>query len=98
MHCSLIESSTFQNYLEKMETCVGFSIENLDDLLKAIQSRIDYFDQHGCRLSDYGLEQIYADDFTLEEADTILKKRLSGDNITKEEAEFIRFMHFISFV
>ena len=47
-----------------MEACVGSSIENIDDLLNAIQSRIDYFDQHGCRLSDYGLEQIYADDFT----------------------------------
>ncbi len=60
----LIESSTFQNYLRKMETCVGFSIDSLDDLLKAIQSRINYFHELGCRLSDYGLEQIYAADFT----------------------------------
>jgi len=81
-----VESGAFLNYIEKMETCVGSSIKNIDDLLKAIQSRVDYFDQHGCRLSDYGLEQIYADDFTLEEADTILKRRLSGDNITKHEA------------
>jgi len=81
-----IESDTFLKYLKKMETCVGFSIENADDLLIAIQSRIDYFDQHGCRLSDYGLEQIYADDFTLEEADTVLKRRLSGESITKENA------------
>ena len=82
-----IESDTFLNYLKKMEACVGASIENIDDLLNAIQSRVDYFDSNGCRLSDYGLEQIYADNFTLEEADTVLKRRLSGENITTEEAQ-----------
>ena len=82
----LIESSTFQNYLRKMETCVGFSIDSLDDLLKAIQSRINYFHELGCRLSDYGLEQIFADDFTESTADKVLKKRLTGELITKEEA------------
>ncbi|MDN3641830.1 glucuronate isomerase [Lutimonas halocynthiae] len=81
-----VESDTFLNYLKKMETCVGSSIENIDDLLNAIQSRVDYFDNNGCRLSDYGLERIYADDFTLEEADIVLKRRLGGENITTEEA------------
>ena len=69
-----------------MATCVGFSIENLDDLLKAVQSRVDYFDQHGCHLSDYGLEQIYSNDFTESAADHILKKSLNGESITKDEA------------
>ena len=83
----LIERDTFANYIKKMEVCVGHSIENLEELSNAIQSRIDYFDQHGCRLSDYGLEQIYAHDFTEEEANVILKKRLSGEEITKDEAD-----------
>ena len=82
----LIQSDTYQAYLKKMETCVGFPIENLNDLLNAIQSRIDYFDSHGCRVSDYGLEQIYAADFTQAEADIVLKKRLSNQPVTKEEA------------
>ena len=82
----LIQSNTFKDYLKKMEACVGFSIDNLDDLLKAVQSRVDYFDQHGCRLSDYGLEQIYASDFTEEEANILLKKRLAGQAVTKGEA------------
>ena len=81
----LVESDSFLNYLNKMETCVGSSIQNIDDLLNAIQSRVDYFDQNGCRLSDYGLEQIYADNFTLEAAGAVLKRRLSGEDITTEE-------------
>lgn len=82
----LIESREFQNYLERMETCVGFSIDNLDDLLQAIQSRIDYFQEHGCRIADYGLEQIYSSDFTRAAVDIILKKRLNNEVITKNEA------------
>ncbi len=83
----LIESQEFPKYLKKMETCVGFSIENLNDLLHAIQCRIDYFAQHGCRLSDYGLEQIYANDFTEEAVDSILQKRLTGEEISKEASQ-----------
>jgi glucuronate isomerase len=82
----LIENETFPNYIDKLATCVGFSIGNLNDLTKAIQSRIEFFNQHGCRLSDYGLEQIYAYDFTEVEVDAILKKRLAGEEITSDEA------------
>ena len=65
---------------------VEFSIENLDDLIRAIQTRIDYFDANGCRLSDYGLEQINALDFTKEEANNIFIKRLNVTEITNKEA------------
>ena len=82
----LIQSNTFKDYLKKLEACVGFSIDNLDDLLKAVQSRVDYFDQHGCRLSDYGLEQIYSNNFTVSAADQTLKKSLKGESITNDEA------------
>jgi len=81
-----IENDGFLNYIKKLEKSVEFSIENLDDLIRAIQTRIDYFDTNGCRLSDYGLEQIYAFDFTKEEANNIFKKRISVTEITKNEA------------
>ena len=83
----LIEKGNYSNYIEKLATCVGFSISNLSDLLKAIQSRIDFFNDLGCRISDYGLEQIYAFDFTEEEANTIFIKRLNNEVITKEEID-----------
>ena len=82
----LIEKDNFSKYLERLAASVGFSIRNLSDLLKAIENRIEYFEQQGCRLSDYGLEQVFAYDFTEEEADVILKKRIADEEITKEEA------------
>ncbi|MET2984854.1 glucuronate isomerase [Aureibaculum conchae] len=82
----LIENDSFYNYLKKLERGVGFSIDNLDNLLDAIESRIEYFNDNGCRLSDYGLAQVFAYDFTEKEADSILKKRINGDTTTKHEA------------
>jgi len=83
----LISKDSFSDYLKSLEACVAFSIHSLDDLLKAMQMRVDYFHLHGCRLSDYGLEQIFASNFTHEQADTILKKRLSEKKISKQEAD-----------
>lgn len=83
----LIENDSFLNYIEKAASCVGFSIKNFQDLLKAIEIRIDYFDAHGCCLSDYGIEQVFAFNFTENEANLILVKRLSGEKISKQEAD-----------
>jgi len=82
-----IEKESFNNYIKKLANCVEFSIDSLNDLFKAIESRVDFFDGAGCRLSDYGMEQIYAADFTEEEADAIFKKRLSGDTISEEDVD-----------
>jgi glucuronate isomerase len=82
----LIESDGYASYLKKLEGRVGFAIENLENLLDAIQNRVDFFNLNGCRLSDYGMEQVFASNFTEEEADTILKKRLEGAAISKDEA------------
>ncbi len=82
----LIEAEGFVSYIEKLSARVGFTISNLSELLQAIQNRVDFFDALGCRLSDYGLEQIYAFDFTEKKADTIFQKRLSQAEISKEDA------------
>ena len=81
----LINKISFESYLEKLANCVSFPIHTLADLLKAIQKRVDFFNTNGCRLSDFGLEQIYAFDFTDDEANTILKKRLSGSVLSEAE-------------
>src|SRR5690606_6420201 len=36
-------------YIEKLGAVAGTSIKSYADLLTALQSRVDYFDKHGCR-------------------------------------------------
>lgn len=80
-----IESTHFKEYIKKLSEKTAVKIANLESLLTAIQSRIDYFHENGGRLSDHGLSYVYAEDFTDSEIDTIVKKKLSGKLITKED-------------
>ncbi len=89
----LIESEGFTAYLEKLGKIAGKEIQSLQDLLDALQNRIDFFHEQECRLSDHGLEQMYAEDYTEHEVDGILKKRLGGESVSREEA--LKFMSAI---
>ena len=82
-----IESDDFAAYLKRIGNQTKVDIKDFDSLVKAVASRIDYFHQHGCRLSDHGLERMLAEDFTKDEIDNLLKKKLEGENLATEESE-----------
>jgi len=69
---------SFNAYIEKLEKASKTSITKFDDLIAALRKRHDFFHENGCRLSDHGLETMYADDFTDHEIKTIFSKVRSG--------------------
>lgn len=81
----LIGNANFATYLQKLGAIVGFEINRYDDLTKALRVRADFFASLGCKLSDHGLEQIYATDFTPEAADSILQKALAGQTLSQND-------------
>ncbi|MBP9599883.1 MAG: glucuronate isomerase [Lutibacter sp.] len=90
----LIDQPQFTNYLEKLQKCVGFEINNLHNYLKAIDSRIDFFKKAGCKLSDYGLEgELHSTVVSEEETSIIFNKYRSNNELTSEEIS--RFKSFI---
>jgi glucuronate isomerase len=93
----LIDNPNFATYLNKLSTIVGFEINDYASLQKALKSRAEYFASNGAKVSDHGLEEIYADDFTEEQADAILKKVLSGKKITITESSLFKsaILHFL---
>ena len=54
-----IEKQTdFFHYLGLLENASGITIKDIPTLLDALQNRVDYFHEHGCRVSDHGFEQM----------------------------------------
>jgi glucuronate isomerase len=51
------DPAAFNAWLARLEAAADGSIVRLQDLLDALRRRHDDFHQHGCRLSDHGLEQ-----------------------------------------
>ena len=82
----LIENPNFANFVQKLSEIVGFELVDFADLLRGLKQRADFFATLGCQLCDHGLEQLYAEDFTDTEADTVYKKAIAGKNLTAHEA------------
>jgi glucuronate isomerase len=64
----------FCNYLSQLEAITNYSISNFNDYLKALKSRHDFFAETGCRVSDHGLEEMYAENYTSAEIEFIFDK------------------------
>lgn len=72
-------------YINKLAELTGKAIDDLDAYLSALKARHDYFAANGCSVSDHGLEQIYAEDYTLEEVKGIFAKIRNNVALTLEE-------------
>jgi glucuronate isomerase len=68
------DPATLNLYIDQLEAVTGGSIATYEDYLNAIKQRHDYFAQNGCTVSDHGLEQIYAEDYTPDEINLIFTK------------------------
>ncbi|HEX3025143.1 MAG TPA: glucuronate isomerase, partial [Chitinophagaceae bacterium] len=79
------DTEKFNEYVKKIEAVTNISILSFDDFLFALQNRHDFFASMGCCVSDHGLEEIYAEDFTGHEIDTIFSKIHSGKHLNELE-------------
>ena len=70
------DPAAFRAYVKRVEEVTGREIRSLADYLDALKSRHDYFAEMGCRLSDHGLEMIYAEPYTESEIRTIFNQLL----------------------
>jgi glucuronate isomerase len=75
----------FNGYLDSLAEVSGIEIRTFNDLLDALKSRHDFFHENGCRLSDHGIETIYAEEFTQADLDSAFSKARSGKMLDPEE-------------
>lgn len=75
----------FNQYLSALEKASNIDISTFDHYLKALKNRHDYFAANHCNVSDHGLEEIYAEDYTLSEVVSIFDKIRYGAVLTLEE-------------
>lgn len=93
-----IEKPDFAAYIGKLSAASGVEVKDFASLKEALKNRMEFFAASGCSVSDHGLEYVMyypADDA---EVDTILKKALAGEALTKEEQAKYKtaFMLFVA--
>lgn len=84
MNCD--DLPALNQYINKLEAVSNMQISSLGDYLKALKARHDFFAANGCKVSDHGLEQIYAEDYTETEIAFIFDKIRAGKEITFDES------------
>jgi glucuronate isomerase len=72
-------------YIAKLEKIHGAAIRTYEEYLTALKARHDYFAANGCVISDHGLEQLYAENYTLEEVSAVFDKISAGGTLTDKE-------------
>ena len=82
----LIGADGFVDYVARLGDAAGLSVTRFDELVAALESRVDYFHDLGCRVSDHGLNELFAESASPERANRILQKRLAGEAVSPEEA------------
>ncbi|MBR5475119.1 MAG: glucuronate isomerase [Lachnospiraceae bacterium] len=80
----------WREYIGKLAAVSGVNIVDLAGLKLALSKRIAYFAEHGCKASDHGLDYMSYCEASKEALDEIIRKGLSGEATTVEEAEMLR--------
>ncbi|MDE5849362.1 MAG: glucuronate isomerase, partial [Muribaculaceae bacterium] len=87
----------YREYIAKLGEAAGIEIRTFSDLVDALQKRHDFFEEMGCRLSDHGIEEFYAEDYTQPEIDAMFTKVMDGGSLTPEEVEKFKSAMMIVF-
>ena len=83
-----IQKEGFHDYIKQLAASVGKDrLSSAVEVVGALEQRIDYFKEHGCRASDHGLDYVPFVECSADEANEIFAKSLKGDSLSKEEID-----------
>jgi glucuronate isomerase len=77
--------SAFASYVGFLSHAADLEIRNLGEFLSALRKRHDYFHQVGCRVSDHGVETMYAEDYTDAEVAMAFDRLMTGKKLDLHE-------------
>ena len=89
-HLYNIDNPGFAPYLDKLSKISGVEIDNYSDLMLAMQNRVDFFHEMGCRASDIGMDVVVYEEYSPFEIDVIFNKAINGKPLTQEEIDKYR--------
>ena len=84
------DPTSFNGWVDRLETAAAMSISNFEDFLEALERRHAEFHEAGCRASDHGLEQIYAEEWREGDAATTFDKVRAGRSVSANEGRIYK--------
>jgi glucuronate isomerase len=85
-----IDKPEFRDYIAKLAKSADMEIKSVDDVIKALEKRLDFFVEMGCRASDHALMTCPHTFRDVKTVNGIFEKKISGKEVTAEEADAYR--------
>lgn len=80
---------TYNTYIDKLSEVSGIEVKTYQSLIQALKKRHDFFAANGCKLSDHGIENFYAEEYTDSEIESIFLK--ARKKVTLTLTELLKF-------
>ena len=87
---SLENPKAWSEWVDRLSAIAGMEIGKYDDFLAALNKRHDFFHSCGCRLSDHGIETIFAEECTDVQAKRIFLKLREGRSPNPDEVSLFK--------
>ncbi len=81
MALNIERGQAFRTYVEKLGAAADVHITAYREFLEAIRRRHAYFHNEGCRLSDHGLETVYAEPSSEEDVASSFARAMAGREV-----------------
>lgn len=92
-----IDKEGWNGYMDLLAQAAGKEILSYADLVEALRLRHQFFHDAGCRLSDHGLDTVYASDCPESEAAAIFARARKGEAVSAAEADRFRSVLMLEF-
>ena len=82
-----VDKAGYADYMARLGQAAGVEIKTFADICKAMDKRIAFFEEMGCRATDHALEYVFCREADEQTVDAIIAKALKCESISKEETE-----------
>ncbi len=86
------DPKSYNAYITQLSAVSGIAIESYDTLLEALENRMDYFHEAGCRLSDHGLGELPFFKLGRYNIATLFERLREHKVLDPQEVEYFKFV------
>ncbi len=75
----------YADYIARLGEAANVSVSRFEDVMAALEKRLDFFHGIGARVSDHGLDYVPEGDATPAELDAIFSRAMRGETVSRAE-------------
>lgn len=90
-----IQNDTFIPWVKSLSKVSGIKINSYDEFIKALEKRVQFFHEEGCRISDHGIEPAFFERATDQELNEIFIKAMEGQSLSIVEIDKYKTMTLV---